>query len=212
MFFKKKKKEPEYFCPECESELDDSFSFCPYCGIYLLDPEEEMEDFGMLGKNDVSNNFANERMNIGYGLTDRFLGALINNLARTFEQQFREMEKAEISNMPNGIKIKIGMPQQNIQHQKINKPISEEQLKKMAALPRATAKTTVRRLSDKVIYELNTPGLISVDDVIVSKLESGYEIKAIGDKKVYVNSLPIKLPLRSFSIYDNKLFVEFRVH
>lgn len=212
MFFKKKKKEPEYICPDCESEIHDSFSFCPYCGIYLLDPEEEMEDFGMLGKNDVFNNANNERMNMGYGLADRFLGTLINNLAKTFEQQFREIDKAEISNMPNGIKIKIGMPQQNIQQQKSNKPISEDQLKRMASLPRAIAKTTVRRLSDKIIYELNTPGLMSVEDVIVSKLESGYEIKAISDKKVYVNSLPVKLPIRSYSISDNKLFVEFKVH
>ncbi|MBI2631570.1 hypothetical protein HYW75_01045 [Candidatus Pacearchaeota archaeon] len=211
MFFKKKKEEPEYICPDCESDVDDSFSFCPYCGLSLMDPEEEMEEFGMLGKNNAVNNFQDQHMNISYGLTDRFLGSLINNLAKTFEQQFREIEKSEVSNMPNGIKIKIGMPQQRMQQQRTSKPVSEDQLKKMASLPRAIAKTTVRRLSDKVIYELNTPGLMSVEDVIVSKLESGYEIKAIGDKKVYVNSLPIKLPLRSFSISDNKLLVEFLV-
>ena len=166
----------------------------------------------MLGKNDSINSLNNEQMNMGFGLTDRFIGSLINNLAKTFEQQFHEIEKTEIRNMPNGIKIRIGVPEQNkVQHQKINKTLSEEQLKKMSSLPRAAAKTNVRRLSDKIIYELNTPGLMSVDDVIVSKLESGYEIKAISDKKVYVNSIPLKLPLRSFSISDNKLFVEFRV-
>ncbi len=212
MFFKKKKKETEYICPECDSDLDDSFSFCPYCGLDLLDPEEEVKEFGMLGKNDSINSLNNEQMNMGFGLTDRFIGSLINNLAKTFEQQFHEIEKTEIRNMPNGIKIRIGVPEQNkVQHQKINKTLSEEQLKKMSSLPRAAAKTNVRRLSDKIIYELNTPGLMSVDDVIVSKLESGYEIKAISDKKVYVNSIPLKLPLRSFSISDNKLFVEFRV-
>ncbi|MEK6934112.1 MAG: hypothetical protein AABW75_04515 [Nanoarchaeota archaeon] len=212
MFFKKKKKELEYICPECDSDLNDSFSFCPYCGLDLLDSEEEVKEFGMLGKNDSINSLNNEQMNMGFGLTDRFIGSLINNLAKTFEQQFREIEKTEIRNMPNGIKIRIGIPEQNkTQHQKINKTLSEEQLKKMSSLPRAAAKTNVRRLSDKIIYELNTPGLMSVDDVIVSKLESGYEIKAISDKKVYVNSIPIKLPLRSFSISDNKLFVEFRV-
>jgi len=44
MFFKKKKKETEYICPECDSDLDDSFSFCPYCGLDLLDPEEEVKE------------------------------------------------------------------------------------------------------------------------------------------------------------------------
>ena len=70
-------------------------------------------------------------------------------------------------------------------------------------------KTNVRRLSDKVVYELKTTGIESVDDVFVSKLESGYEIKAIGNKKVYVNSLPVSLPMKGYSISDAGITVEF---
>ena len=80
----------------------------------------------------------------------------------------------------------------------------------MSTLPRTQAKTNIRRLSNKVIYELATPGLQSVQDVFVSKTESGYEIKALGDKKIYVNNLPIDLPMRGFSVEDNKLLVEFK--
>ena len=80
----------------------------------------------------------------------------------------------------------------------------------MSNLPRAPAKTSVRRLSDKVVYELSAPGIESVEDVFVSKLENGYEIKAIGGKKVYVNSLPVNLQLKGFSISENKLLVEFK--
>jgi len=82
-------------------------------------------------------------------------------------------------------------------------------LKKMGSLPRAKAKTSVKRFGNKVVYELSTPGVISAEDVFISKLESGYEIKAIGDKKVYVNSVPINLPLKKYSIVNNKLLFEF---
>ncbi len=89
------------------------------------------------------------------------------------------------------------------------RPIDWEQLKKMGSLPRTEAKTSVKRFGDKVVYELATPGVNSANDVFVSKLESGYEIKAIGNKKIYVNSVPINLPLRKYSILKNKLLVEF---
>ena len=94
--------------------------------------------------------------------------------------------------------------------QPIIKNLTDEQLKKMSGLPRTKAKMTMRRLSNKIIYELNTPGINSTEDVLLAKLESGYEVKAIGEKKVYVNSIPVNLPLQGFSIQDNKLIVEFK--
>ena len=81
--------------------------------------------------------------------------------------------------------------------------------KRMSSMPRTIAKTSVKRINDKIIYELNIPGINSPEDVFVSKLESGYEIKAIGEKKVYVNSLPIDLPIIKFTINSDKLFLEF---
>lgn len=64
-------------------------------------------------------------------------------------------------------------------------------------------------MSDKVIYELAVPGVQSVQDIFISKLESGYEVKAIGKRKVYVNSLPVNLPLKKYSITDKQVIVEF---
>ena len=48
-----------------------------------------------------------------------------------------------------------------------------------------------------------------MDDIFVSKVESGYEVKAVGKKKVYFNSLQINLPLKKYSVKDNKLTIEF---
>jgi len=79
----------------------------------------------------------------------------------------------------------------------------------MSDLPRTEAKTSIRRIGDRLIYELNTLGVNSPQDIFISKTESGYEIKALGSKKVYVNSIQIDLPLRGYALQKNKLLVEF---
>ena len=82
---------------------------------------------------------------------------------------------------------------------------------KMQSLPRTEAKSNVRRFTDKVIYELSTPGVQSVNDIFISRTENGYEIKALGRTKVYVNNLQINLPITKFSIKSGKLVIEFKL-
>jgi len=210
MLFKKKTQK----CDNCRSKIDDKFSFCPYCGISLIDEEKYARDYGLLGRGEE---LGDEIVPAGFsmGITDKLIGSLMNSLVKSLDKQFKHMEKdfekAEIKTLPNGIRIQIGqttprkIPQKGI----FEKTITEKQLEKMNSLPREKAEARIKRLNDKVIYELNTPGIVSPQDVFISKLESGYEIKAITDKKVYVNSLPVNLPLKSLSISNNKLFVEF---
>ena len=210
MFFGKK--EPSSKCPQCKSKVDDSFSFCPYCGKSFADPEKELRDFGMIGRSDFSQK-ANPFTPEEFGITDKLISSLVNNLTKTLNQQLNEMNNAEIENFPNGIKIKIGTVPTNVRphaRREVKKVITEEQINRMSSLPRAEAKTSVRRFSDKVVYEMAVPGLESAKDVFISKLESGYEIKAIGSKKVYVNSLPINLPIHGYAIENGRLFVEFK--
>lgn len=207
MFFKGKSKE-EKKCNVCSSKISGKYSFCPHCGGNLLNKEEEIKEYGMLGRNDfISQNMPEPNL----GLADKVILNLFNNLVKTLDVQFRELEKTEISNFPNGIKIRIGSPpRKKARKQQAHiKEITDKQMGKMNSLPRAAAKSSVRRFSDKVVYELSTPGVNSLDDVFVSKLESGYEIKAIGEKKIYVNSLPVNLPLHNFAISNDKLLVEF---
>lgn len=219
MFFGKKNKETK--CENCDSKIESVYNFCPYCGNSTMDEKSEREKFGLLGRNDFSKiNAPAKNPLAGMGITDDFINSIMNNLIKSFGNQLKDISENETSNahiehLPNGIKIKIGMPGKM---QKINqkprqparKQLTEEQMERMAILPRTPAKTNIRRLSDKLVYELSTPGIESTDDVFVSKLETGYEIKAIGKKKVYVNSLPINLPLKGFAITGNKLLVEFK--
>src|SRR3989344_2538895 len=167
----------------------------------------------MLGRDDMADEeFVEQAIASNMGFADKIIGSLVSSLMKNFDTQLRELHGApstEIKSFPNGIKIKIGPQQKKKEAKIINKPMTEEQLVRIASLPRTEAKTNVRRMSDKVVYEVLASGIESADDVIVSKLESGYEIKAIGKNKVYVNSIPINLPMKGFSLSDKGLIVEF---
>ena len=212
MIFKKKKSNIK--CENCSSSISNKYSFCPNCGNSQFDQEKESKDFGMLGRTD-SDEYEEENIMAGFGITDKLINSLVNNLAKSLDKQFKdvnkEMNRTEVRSFPNGIKIRIGPPIQQTRQPKkqIRKSVTESQIKKMSELPRTTAKSSIKRLGDKVIYQLETPGVSSQDDIFISKLESGYEVKAIGSKKVFVNNLPINLPLNNLSLLKNKLLVEF---
>ncbi len=224
MLFNKKNKKR---CDQCGELSGQDYKFCPYCGNTIIDHQKEQRDYGLLGRDDSSLSENEAASPEGFGISDRIFNSLVNSIMKSFDKQFKqqmkEMERelndanAEITTLPNGVRIKITSqlpPHTNSlhRHQPQQRKISEEQLERMAQLPKEKAKTTVKRLGNKIVYELTTPGLISVDDIFVSRLESGYEIKAIGDKKVYVNSIPVNLPMKRYMISENKLFVEFNNH
>ncbi len=205
-------------CMRCEGKIKEEFSFCPYCRLDLRNPDSDMKDFGMLGKND-SVHGAPLLGGGSMGMSDSIFNSLINNVMKMMENQMKNLNveksdfsdsKPEITQLPNGIQIKIG---HHHKHHKAVEPkariINDDQRERMSKLPRGQAKTEVRRLSDKVVYELLTPGVDTVEDIFVSKVESGYEVKALGKKKVYFNSLQINLPLKKYSIKENKLVMEF---
>jgi hypothetical protein len=216
MLFGKKNKEVK--CSNCNSSLNDKFNFCPYCGGSLRDERKEMKEFGMLGRDDFPRAKDIQPNLQNFGITDKLINSIMNSMMKSFDniQNVKDVnqENAKIEQLPNGIKISIGVPQQIKQRKEktqiAKKEITEEQMKKLSSLPRTSAKSKIKRLSDKVVYELAVSGIESPNDIFVSKLENGYEIKAIGKKKIYTNSIPIDLPLRGFSLSDNKLLVEFK--
>jgi hypothetical protein len=86
--------------------------------------------------------------------------------------------------------------------------ISEEKAKKFAKLPRQEAESKVRRLSGKVIYEIDLPGVKNKKDVIVNQLENSIEIKAFSKDKAYFKFLPVNLPLKDYKLSKGKLTLE----
>lgn len=215
MFFKKKSKK-EVKCDSCSKYINETYNFCPHCGISYIDPAEEIRDFGMLGKND-ENLDINETASASSGITDKIISSVMQSIIKNMVSQIgnpqKKLNQPEIQSFPNGIKIKIGLPTPAKKAQKKvvkqAQTLTEEQMNKMSTLPRATAKTNVRRLPDKVLYEISAPGIQSPEDIFISKTESGYEVKAIGKTKIYTNNLPINLPLKGYSIHEKSLLFEF---
>lgn len=208
-------------CQRCDGKLKDEHSFCPFCGLDLRNPEKDMRDFGMLGKNDAV--FGAPLLGGGANGVPMDFSSIFSQVMKMMEHQLKHMNvenidlnreaKPEFKRLPNGFQIKIGgMPTHTHKPQKAEeKPrvITDEQRERMVTLPRGEAKASVRRLSDKVVYELTTPGVMNVNDIFVSKVESGYEVKALGSKKVYRNSLSVDLPLKRYFVKDNLLTLEF---
>ena len=219
MFFGKKKTTK---CANCSSKVEKKFNFCPFCGEQIAD-EDEAKDFGILGKDD----FINEKMLSefsadNFGIADKLIGSIMGSMMRSMNKQLKNfdklenMENARIEQLPNGIKISIGMPLEKQSPKKqpsasmSKKEITKEQIEKMAKLPRVQAKTKIARLADKIVCEIDAPGVSKPEDIFISKTESGYEIKAIGKSKIYSNSIPLSHPLKGLSINGGKILVEFK--
>ncbi len=217
MFFKKK-------CSRCNRKISSDFEFCPSCGINL-GREKRQKDFGFLGQDDS--------INLGFQTKMPFQG-LFGSLLKQIDSQFqvldkelgKDIEKARKSPFARGISINIssgsgtqpkiqvrgfGPGFNNVQvkeAKQIKTKISDEKLKQISKLPRKEAETKVRRLSNKVIYEIDVPGVFSLDNVLINKLENSIEIKAFSEDKVYVKLLPIKMPLLGYKLEDEKLVLE----
>lgn len=197
-------------CENCGNSIKSKHNFCPTCGYNLSNSSQE--DFGLLGKSDLDNSTESPLANLG--ITDKLINSVINSMMKSLDKQFKNLpqdfENTEIKTFPNRIKIQIN-PQKERKQKKVLKirELDESQLKKMSSLPRSPAKSSIKRIGNKLIYELSTSGVSSPEDIFISKLENGYEIKAIGSKKLYVNTLPVNLPLHSLAVTKDKVFVEF---
>ncbi|HTZ41882.1 MAG TPA: hypothetical protein VMC07_01595 [Candidatus Omnitrophota bacterium] len=205
-------------CRRCGGNVRKKYDFCPYCGNAL---EKSNEDFGMLGKNDFFNeNALNEmRMPSGFNM-------LFNSLMKNFEKQLRDAEKRNekpddkkghisisISTLGNKAPvIKVSPPAEKPRMKRERKVsfgnLSLEQLKKFSSLPKEEPKTSIRRISNKVLYELEIPGVKSAKDISILNLEKGVELKALSDKIAYLKSIPITLPIINYKFSKGKLVLE----
>ena len=216
--FKKKK------CNKCGKKIEEKYDFCPYCGNRFNSENEE--DWGMLGKNDLVNPTNEIKLPLGFNI---LFNSLMKNLSKELNN---EIKKNSFENQENsrkitkdGVSISIstfgnGPPKirvTNMGNKKSNSGKTEkkfdsiiftkEQAKKFSSLPKEEPKTNVRRLSSKVVYELEIPGAES-ENVSIIKLENSIEIKAISKNKSYKKLIPINLPIVNYEIKEGKLILE----
>lgn len=195
-------------CMRCKSAIKADFDFCPHCGCDMRNPEKDLEEFGLLGKDESSMTPLTNNAMGGLGFSDKLISSLFNQIMKSLESQMGA-QTSDARMLPNGIQVKIGVPvQKQAPRLKIRK-LSDDQMKRMAGVPRIEAKSDIRRLSDRVVYDLKAPGVTSLEDVFVSKVESGYEVKAIAKNKVFVNSLQVDLPLKGYTLHEKGITFEF---
>jgi hypothetical protein len=225
-------------CSHCDRKMEKDFDFCPYCSSPLKDKKGDYGLLGE--NDDISevNSMIQRDMNkiMGGSFMEKIMSNAIKMIEKELQKEPIQQNQARKNNIPqnlpanfelfiNGKKVNLPgnvsgiqieeMPRNKMTSQKIPQKakipiVSEETMQKSAKLPRKEAKSHVTRTSDKVIYELETPGLSSLNNVLVNKLESSIEIKAYTENAVYFKTISIKLPLMQYSLKAGKLVLEFK--
>jgi len=219
-------------CKKCKNKIEKKFSYCPYCGSAFDDKENENEDYGLLGKEDVNlNNFLgnpNIKLPLGFNTIFKKLMSQMEKQMKNMNIEEKDDEKAivkkggitiNISNESGTPIIKVksfgNLPGfEKIQNQAKPKAVitksslSEEKAKELSKLPRQEAESKVRRLSGRVIYEIEVPEVTDINNVLISQLENSIEVKAFAKDKAYFKFLPIALPLLKYKLAKEKLILE----
>jgi DNA-directed RNA polymerase subunit RPC12/RpoP len=215
------------FCPYCGSDFR-----------ILDSERKKQGDYGFLGRDDdVARELGFFNMKMPFGF-NKIFDSLLKEVDKQFKELDRKIGKEpefpKIREMNKGFSISIstetgkepkiqiktfgpgaGELRQELEKEITGKKqikkkieISEEKAKKLASLPRHEAETKVRRFSNKIIYEIELPGVKDVKDVFVNKLENSIEVKAFGKDKVYFKLIPLNLPILNYKLKDEKLVLE----
>ncbi|MBI3623376.1 hypothetical protein HY212_04850 [Candidatus Pacearchaeota archaeon] len=209
-------------CSKCGEKISGKFDFCPYCGLAV---GSEDEDWGLLGKNDYmnmknANPFQNTMLG---GFSGNMLNKMLSGAMKMLEKEMqKEMKNSKEMPMPSNTNFELYINGKRISPSNIKitkkensqpkksqiSQFSQENIKKFSDLPKLEPLTNVRRLSNKVIYEIDVPGVKSMEDISVSKLENSIEIKAVGKDKAYKKLIPINLPVKAYKLDKDKLILE----
>lgn len=196
--------------------MSNKYRFCSNCGIPLK--EVNSEDWGMLGENDFE-----EQNPLSNSLLDGFTGNMFNKMLGSAMKMLEREMKKEISReniqpktnvrlMINGKEINLNNLQpspRNIEKkEKLLDDFSKKSLKKFSQLPKKEPKTSVKRLSNTIIYEINLPGVKSLEDLSIVKLEHSIEIKAVAKDKAYFKLIPVNLSILDYELEKGKLILE----
>jgi hypothetical protein len=206
-------------CNKCGEKVNKSYRFCPHCGS--TENNFDDKEWGILGKDDIipQDNFQlPPGFNMIFNSLMKNLGKQLNGVVDKPQKNFdRGIKKEGISisisssgNNPAKIKVNsLGDKKQQIK--KIPGQFSIENSKKFSKFSKREPKTKIRRLSNKVIYDIEIPDVNSLKDISIIKLESSIEIKAIGKNYAYSKQIPINLPIINYIFSKEKLTLEFGI-
>jgi hypothetical protein len=208
-------------CPRCNRKNKPSFDFCPHCGNQLN--KNMNRDYGMLGKTDSVNQLdLLSKSLFGSGMLGKMLGGTMKML----EKEMRNMQNNAQPNpniqpqtnfqmFVNGKPVNMGKAPQRQEpikelKEKPSTYLSKEKNKEFAKLPLKEPTTNLKRLSDKIIYELKMPGVKSLDDTSIVRLENSIEVKALSKTKAYSKIINIGLPIIDYELEKGILSLELK--
>ena len=216
------------FCPYCGSKEDGTSN--ENKGNY------DESSWGMLGRNDLFP--TRTEIELPFGFNTLFKSLMKNldsqfkEMGKGFGREFQENKKIPKEVRSGGISISIStsnngppeirvkssgnIPEFRREEEGIKKQLkptsqkalSEGSLKKFSKLPRQEPNTNVRRLSNKVVYEIDLPGVKTTNDISIIKLENSIEIKAVSKDKAYFKLIPINIPIKKYFLKEEKLILE----
>ena len=210
-------------CRGCGEEVNKKHRYCPRCGA----SQKIEENLGMLGGDDFFDDSLNEmRFPRGFNM-------IFNSLMKNLDKQFREFDQEmgkkiddpkikkggisiSISTSPGKepeIRVRSFGPEFKKQGGGVRKKLKPskklpQKILKTAKLPKKEPSTHIRRIADRVIYEINIPGVKSMKDISIVQLENSIEIKAVAKDKAYIKLIPIDLPIIDYSFEKGKLILE----
>jgi hypothetical protein len=221
-------------CKKCGEKLSKKYSFCPICGTPVNRKNEE--DFGMLGRNDFLENSDSLSTSLFGGLSGGIMNKMFNNAMKMLEKELQENMKSQnpninnLNNMPrtkfrlmiNGKEINLNeknFNEREIQKKELSKGSSkkakyneftDEQIEKFTKLKKIMPKSHLKRIDDKIIYEIELPEVESLKNTSITRLEDGIEIRALAEKKAYLKRVPLTLPILNYFLSENILVLEFK--
>ena len=187
-----------------------------------------------MGTEDL-NEFGGVKLPLGFNMLLKPLMKELNKQMMELNKELVEDEKAarkEGKPVRTSFSIHIGMPgakpiilegmngnikmasipgnRDSKQQKSVNLPkIKSEVLSKVKNLPRTEPQASVRRLADRVIYELVLAGVKSAENINITLLEEGVEIKAFSDKEMFVKTIESGLKFADYSFAPERLVLEF---
>jgi HSP20 family molecular chaperone IbpA len=157
-------------------------------------------------------------------ILDKIIGNVMGSAIKMIEKEItRDMTNLNKQPLPqnfrlmvNGKEIPLGKrtPVKKIKKEikeikeMPNKSFSEKQRRLFSKLDKAEPKTNLKRLPNKIIYEISMPGVNSIENVAINRLENTIEVKAISNSKAYYKIIKIGLPIKDYYFYNKKLILE----
>ncbi|UZE94220.1 MAG: hypothetical protein IB618_01455 [Candidatus Pacearchaeota archaeon] len=224
----------------CGKKVDADFSYCPFCGRALREVKKFEEDHEKEIRTIEKSFEEAFKMPFFIKFPFKRLIRDIDKQFREMDRTIGERKNLEkmpvhtqgisikVESSPDGqpvIKVRQFGPGQKIpleikkakrdesEEEKIKLParkLTKAQQAKLAKLPKEEPQTTVRRLTDKIIYEIILPGVKSEKDIIINKLQNSIEIKAFTKNKAYFKLIPVALPIKNYYLEKDKLVLELR--